>query len=123
MNNKTKDLEKMALGLTGMFGIYWIYSLFFSKHLPVSDSLKTILGLFLLYGIGLGLLLFITRKISVQSFEKKETPLQNNFFMFFTAIYCHHSFQYDYEHTGSGRYLFHVANAVRYNRTDFISGK
>ncbi len=89
MNNKTKDLEKMALGLTGMFGIYWIYSLFFSKHLPVSDSLKTILGLFLLYGIGLGLLLFITRKISVQSFEKKKLPFKTIslcFLLQFTAI-------------------------------------
>lgn len=72
MNNKTKDLEKVSVGIGLMFGIYWIYSCFIKQHLSISNELKTIIGLLVLYGIGLGLFAWITHNIPPQKLRKKK---------------------------------------------------
>ena len=57
MNNKRKALERVGFGIAVMFGIYWMYSLVLKRYLPVGDGMKTILGMVMLYVLGLGLFL------------------------------------------------------------------
>lgn len=90
MNNKAKDLEKVAFGIAGMFGIYWIYSCFLKQHLPISEGKKTILGLFILYVVGLGIFISITKNVAVQKYEKKKISFKTILLCFllqFTAIF------------------------------------
>lgn len=89
MSNKVKDLEKVSCGIAIMFGIYWIYSCFIKQHLIIADSIKTIIGLMILYVIGLGLFLCITRNISACKYEKKKVSIKTVILCFllqFTAI-------------------------------------
>lgn len=72
MNNKTKDLEKTALGIAVMFGLFWLYSLFVRPHLPFPEIIKGILGIALLYGAGLVLFVLITKNVSKQPYARKE---------------------------------------------------
>ena len=72
MNNKTKDLEKTALGIAVMFGLFWLYSLFVRPHLPFPEIVKGVLGIALLYGAGLGLFVLITRNVSKEPYARKE---------------------------------------------------
>lgn len=58
VDNRSTDLNKVALGIAGMFGIYWIYTAFIAGQLSVSSALKTAIGMVLLYAIGLGIFLF-----------------------------------------------------------------
>lgn len=74
MNNKRKDLEKVSFGIGIMFGIYWIYSFFIKQYLPVHNGFKTVLGLLVLYIIGLGLFAWITNKIPSQKLNKAKIP-------------------------------------------------
>jgi len=89
MNHKKKDLERVAFGIAVMFGIYWIYSCLIKQQLMVGDGMKTILGMVVLYVLGLGLFLCITRSIPVSPYEKKKISLQTVLLCFllqFTAI-------------------------------------
>ena len=89
MNHKRKDLERITFGIAVMFGIYWIYSYLLKQHLTVSDGMKTILGMGVLYGLGLGLFLGITRDIPVSSYEKRKVSpkmVMLCFLLQFTAI-------------------------------------
>lgn len=70
MNNKKKDLEKISFGIGIMFGIYWIYSYFIKQYLSISNEFKTVIGLLVLYVIGLGLFAWITNKIPSQKLSK-----------------------------------------------------
>ena len=63
MNSKVKDLEKVSFGIATMFGLYWIYSCFIKQYLAIAEGVKTIIGLVVLYVLGLGVFLFITRNI------------------------------------------------------------
>jgi len=72
MNHKKRDLERVAFGIAVMFGIYWIYSCLIKQQLMVGDGMKTILGMVVLYVLGLGLFLCITRSIPVSPYEKKK---------------------------------------------------
>ena len=72
MNNKTKDLEKTALGIAVMFGLFWLYSLFVRPHLTFPEIIKGILGIALLYVAGLGLFIFITKNVSKEPYARKE---------------------------------------------------
>lgn len=72
MSNKTKDLEKTALGIAVMFGLNWLYSLFVRPHLPFPEIIKGILGIALLYGAGLVLFVLITRNVSKEPYARKE---------------------------------------------------
>lgn len=89
MNHKKRDLERVAFGIASMFGIYWIYSCLLKQYLSVNDSIKTILGMVVLYGLGLGLFLFITRNIPVSAYEKRKVSMKTALLCFllqFTAI-------------------------------------
>jgi len=72
MNNKTKDLEKVALGITVMFGLYWLYSMVAKPLLPFSEGVKRVVSLAVLYGVGLGLFVLITKNISKHPYAHKE---------------------------------------------------
>ena len=72
MNNKTKDLEKTALGIAVMFGLFWLYSLFVRPHLPFPEIIKGVAGLAVLYVAGLGLFVLITRNVSKEPYARKE---------------------------------------------------
>ncbi|MDE6231967.1 MAG: hypothetical protein K2M60_01270 [Lachnospiraceae bacterium] len=79
MCDKTKDLGRTTFGIAIMFGIYWMYSYFLEEYIPIADSLKSLLGLVVLYVIGLGVFVLITKKVSVQKYEKKKISLSNFF--------------------------------------------
>jgi membrane protease YdiL (CAAX protease family) len=72
MNKKTKDLEKTALGIAVMFGLFWIYSIFARPHLSFQEIVKGVLGIALLYVVGLGLFIFITKNVSKEPYARKE---------------------------------------------------
>jgi membrane protease YdiL (CAAX protease family) len=72
MNNKAKDLEKAALGIAVMFGLYWLYSMVARPHLPFAEEIKGVVGLAVLYGAGLGLFALITKNVSKHSYIHKE---------------------------------------------------
>lgn len=68
---KQKDLEKTALGVAVMFGLFWIYTIFVSQHLPFQRLIKGVLGLAILYGAGLGLFILITEDVSKEPYAQK----------------------------------------------------
>lgn len=72
MNNKTKDLEKVALGVAMMFGLFWLYSMVVRPHLPFSEGINGVVGFAVLYGLGLGLFVLITKNVSKQSYTNRE---------------------------------------------------
>lgn len=89
MNDKVKDLEKVSFGIATMFGLYWTYSCFIKQHLPIADGFKTILGLVILYILGLGLFIYITHKIPVQKYKKRKISFPSILLCFllqFTSI-------------------------------------
>lgn len=89
MNNKEKDLEKMTFGIAGMFGIYWTYSCFLKQRLPLSEGPKTALGLILLYVVGFGLFISVTKNITGRKCEKRKISFQRIlvcFLLQFSAI-------------------------------------
>ncbi len=90
MNNKVKDLEKVSIGIATMFGIYWLYSCFIKEHLPIAHSVKTIIGLVLLYVVGLGAFTYVTQNISPCKYEKETVSHKTVILCFllqFTAIF------------------------------------
>ncbi len=72
MNSKTKALEKIALGTAVMFGLYWLYSMVIRPQLLLSDGIKGMMGLAVLYGAGLGLFALNTKKISTKPYAYQE---------------------------------------------------
>jgi membrane protease YdiL (CAAX protease family) len=72
MYNKAKDLEKVALGVAAMFGLYWLYSYVISPLLPFPRIIKGVAGLVLLYGVGLGLFFLSTKNVLKQPYAPKE---------------------------------------------------
>lgn len=89
MNHKKRDLERVAFGIAIMFGIYWSYSYLIKQRLTVGEGVKTIIGMIVLYILGLGLFLFITRSIFATPYEKKKISLKTVLLCFllqFTAI-------------------------------------
>lgn len=90
MNNKSKDLEKVSFGIAIMFGMYWIYACFIKQYLPINNEWKTIIGLVILYVLGLGLFVRITQTIPIFKYEKKKISFQSILLCFllqFTAIW------------------------------------
>lgn len=72
MNNKAKDLERVALGTVVMFGLFWLYSLVIRQHLPFVELASGIIGIVLLYGVGTGLFVWITKGVVKQPYVSKE---------------------------------------------------
>ncbi len=85
MTNKAKDLEKAALGIAVMFGLYWLYSMVAKPHLPFSEETRGVAGLAVLYGAGLGLFALITKNVSKHPYvhkEKSKVPIKTVFLCF-----------------------------------------
>lgn len=72
MNNKAKDLGRVALGTVVMFGLFWLYSLVIRQHLPFVELALGIIGIVLLYGVGTGLFVWITKDVVKQPYVSKE---------------------------------------------------
>ncbi len=62
MNERQKILSLLSLGVSTMYGLYWLYDLFLAGLLPFSEELRDLIGLLLIYVIGYGLFLAITRR-------------------------------------------------------------
>ena len=89
MNNREKDLEKVSFGTATMFAIYWIYACFIKQHLAIADGVKTIMGLVILYVVGLGLFVYMTRNVSACKCEKRKVSFKTVtlcFLLQFTAM-------------------------------------
>lgn len=89
MNQKGKDLTRVSLGIAAMFAIYWGYTYFIKQYLPIPDGFQTVIGLVVLYVIGLGVFTYVIHKIPTQKFEKKKISLQTVLLCFllqFTAL-------------------------------------
>ncbi|MGI6173372.1 MAG: CPBP family intramembrane glutamic endopeptidase [Christensenellales bacterium] len=71
MNNKAKDLGKVALGVAMMFGLHWLYAIVLRPYLPFSEAIKGVVGLAVLYGPGLGLFVLITKNVSKHPYAHK----------------------------------------------------
>ena len=72
MNEKIKSLEKVGFGIAIMFGVYWIYSIFIAKNIGIDDSMKSIIGLICLYGLGFAIFISSIKSISSYKIEKKD---------------------------------------------------
>ena len=72
MNNKAKDLGRVALGTVVMFGLYWLYSYVLKQYLPFEKRALGIAGIVLLYVGGTGMFFWITKYVYKQSYAPKE---------------------------------------------------
>jgi len=70
MNSKSKDLMKVGFGIATMFALAWLFTFFIVKHLPISDNLKSLIGSVVLYTIGLGVFLLITKDVVGENYKK-----------------------------------------------------
>ena len=70
---RQKDLERVSIGFATMFGIYWLYKLFLSPFLNLSPFWEQVVGMLLLYG--LGLLLFVRIARCSLRFKMKRRPI------------------------------------------------
>jgi membrane protease YdiL (CAAX protease family) len=55
-----------------MFGLFWLYSLVIRPHLPFVELALGIIGIVLLYGVGTGLFVRITKDVVKQPYARKE---------------------------------------------------
>ncbi len=89
MNDKTKDLRRVALGIAAMCAVHWVFSLLISPRLPIGDFAKSMIGLLCLYGVGLGLFLLIIRPIPDSEIIAGKVPVSTvaiGFLLQFTAL-------------------------------------
>ena len=61
---RSKELEKVAIGIALMFGVYWLYAYYLQDVLELSASVEKVLGLVSLYVVGLGLFVLVTKGTS-----------------------------------------------------------
>lgn len=88
MENKVKDLRKISFAIAIMFLVYWIYSFFIGNHLQISDGLKSIISTIMLYVVGLGLFVFITKDITESKYKKKNLPVKTYLICFFLQFFA-----------------------------------
>ena len=67
---KRKSLEKVSLGIAVMFGFYWIYLIFIQNNFDIYPILKKLIGMFILYGVGLFAFIKIISKIPNAKIKK-----------------------------------------------------
>lgn len=82
MNQKVRDLEKVSFGIAIMFGIYWLYTFFIQQYLPTSIFINNLIGLIILYGIGLVLFMFVIKDIDSQKYQKNKISFKTITFSF-----------------------------------------
>ncbi|HPW53273.1 MAG TPA: CPBP family intramembrane metalloprotease [Erysipelotrichaceae bacterium] len=89
MDSKAKDLTKVSFAIAVMYAVFWAYSFLIGRHLPISDNLKNMMSLLVLYVIGLSLFVFITKDMADNKLPKEKLPfksLLNCFFLQFSAL-------------------------------------
>ncbi len=89
MSDKKYALTRVTLGITVMFGCYWLYTCILKKYIGMEGSVSTLIGLVCLYGIGLGLMGRMVKGVPGQRIEKKKMSLPMVLLVFllqFTAI-------------------------------------
>ncbi len=74
MNNKCKELERVAIGIALMFGVYWLYAYFLQDRLDWPAGVEKVLGLVSLYVVGLGLFVLIIKEIPSSRSERGKLP-------------------------------------------------
>ncbi|MDI9499061.1 MAG: CPBP family intramembrane metalloprotease [Bacillota bacterium] len=62
MNERQKALSILCLGVSTMYGLYWLYNLFLARLLPIPSGFGAPIGLVLIYVVGYGLFLVITAR-------------------------------------------------------------
>lgn len=72
MDTRNKDLEKVGLGIGLMFGMQWIYLVFIVNKLDFGPIIKSLIGNFILYVIGLFIFTQIIKSITNTKIEKSE---------------------------------------------------
>lgn len=88
MENKTKDLTKVSLGIALMFLIYWIYIFFISDHLTFSPFFKNIISIAVLYIIGLAVFIFISKDVTNNDYKKGKVEFKNLLTCFFLQFFA-----------------------------------
>lgn len=95
MDIRKKELEKISIGISIMFGLYWIYSIFISPKIDINPIINSIIRLFILYGVGLFLFKETIKKIPNTKIKESSVSiktliicflLQFSVFIFFTVI-------------------------------------
>lgn len=89
MSDKKRALTRVTLGIAVMFGCYWLYACIVKKYFRMEGSISTLIGLVCLYGIGLGLMVWMVKGVPGQKIEKKKISLPMvllGFLLQFTAI-------------------------------------
>ena len=74
MKNKCKELERVAIGIALMFGVYWLYAYFLQDRLDWPAGVEKVLGLVSLYVVGLGLFVLIIKGIPSSRSERGKLP-------------------------------------------------
>ena len=67
-------LNKIGFGIALMFLILWYWRFFMREHLQLSDNLNTVIGLAVLYGIGLFVFRMITKPAPAPELQKQKLP-------------------------------------------------
>lgn len=70
--NNREALERTGLGIAAMFGTYWIYTLFLRERIPLSEGMRSLVGLLCLYVLGLGAFVYMTKGVQVPRHERKK---------------------------------------------------
>ena len=71
--SRSKELEKVAIGIALMFGVYWLYAYYLQDVLELSAGVEKLLGLVSLYVVGLGLFVLVTKGTSGGRGERNST--------------------------------------------------
>ena len=71
---ENKELEKVAIGIAMMFGVYWLYAYYLQDVLELSAGVEKVLGLVSLYVVGLGLFVLMIKRIPGGRSERAKLP-------------------------------------------------
>ena len=76
MDSKKKSIEKIGFGIASMFLISWIWAIFIRNKLNLTSIQNTIIGIIVLYVIGLCLFKLIIKNIPNYKIEKGKISLK-----------------------------------------------
>ena len=76
MDSKKKSIEKIGFGIAIMFLISWIWAIFIRNKLNLTSIQNTIIGIIVLYVIGLCLFKLIIKNIPNYKIEKGKISLK-----------------------------------------------
>lgn len=86
---KDKDLEKVGFGIALMFLLSWIWAYFIRGHLGLPAIVNTLIGIVVLYGIGLAIFRAITKNVEISEIRKNKPTTRTmviSFLLQFSAI-------------------------------------